>query len=67
MDAGEYRQHEALVVIVVVDVHDRLAVVELLGGREVGRSVQGLVRCHVDGNIHDGVERPPRPLRHVGI
>ena len=38
-----------------------------VGGREVGRSVQGLGRCHVDGNVHDSVERPPRPLRNAGV
>ena len=38
-----------------------------VGGRGVGRSVQGLGRCYVDVNVHDCVERPPRPLRNVGV
>ena len=66
VEAGQDRPHEALVVV-VVDVDDRFAVGELRGGREVRRPVQGLVRRHVDGDVYNRVQRPPRPLRHVGV
>ena len=66
MEAGQDRPHETLVVR-VLHVDDRFADGELRRGREVRRSVQGLVRRHVDGDVHNRVQRPPRPLRHVGV
>ena len=39
VEAGEHRPHEALVVIFVADVDDRLPSGELWSGREIGRSV----------------------------
>ena len=66
VEAGEHRPHEALVVIVVADVDDRLPPGELRRGREVGRSVQGLVCGHVHGNVQYGVERPPAWRRALG-
>ena len=66
MEAGQDRPHETLVVR-VLHVDDRLPSDELRGGREVRCSVQGLVRRHVDGDVHNRVQRPPRPFRHVCV
>ena len=63
--AGQDRPHETLVRVLHVD--DRLPPGELRRGREVRRPVQGLVRRHVDGDVHNRVQRPPRPLRHVCV
>ena len=54
VEAGQDRPHEALIVS-VADVDDGFAVDELRGGREVRRPVQGLVRRHVDGDVHHRV------------
>ena len=66
VEAGQDRPHETLVVR-VLHVDDRFAVGELRGGREVRRPVQGLVRRHVDGDVYNRFQRPPGPLRHVGV
>ena len=54
VEAGQDRPHETLVVR-VLHVDDRLAAGELRRGREVRRSVQGLVRRHVDGDVYTRV------------
>ena len=66
VEAGQDSPHETLVVR-VLHVDDGFAVGELRRGREVRRPVQGLVRRHVDGDVRHRVQRPPGPLRHVGI
>ena len=66
VEAGQDSPHEALVVR-VLHVDDGFAAGELRGGREVRRPVQGLVRRHVDGDVRHRVQRPPGPLRHVGV
>ena len=66
VEAGQDRPHETLVVI-VVDVDDRLPSDELRRGWEVRRPVQGLVRRHVDGNVQNRIQRPPGSLRHVCV
>ena len=66
VEAGQDSPHETLVVR-VLHVDDGFAVGELRRGREVRRPVQGLVRRHVDGDVRYRVQRPPGPLRHVGV
>ena len=61
VEGGEHRPDETFVVIVIADVDDRLPTDDLLGSGEVRRSVKRLVRRHVDGDVHDDVQRPTTP------